>query len=192
MANSDGENGESANPFQAPDVSGRAAVRRKSRHKVGASDFKQLAFQFEFFGVLALLFSWLLWQAFWIGAALLVVGAVLVVTGLGIGRFKPWAWYAGAVLLMPLLVVASLMAAWYGFVLRSVMALAVVVIVPLYCYYLFSTLFSSSGRCRYGEMVEIYVDMKRNRAERANQPQPPTDLGLDQTLGNFTDTVRDE
>jgi hypothetical protein len=130
----------------------------------------QLAFQFKFFGGAGLLFGLLLiGQAPWVGIGLLAGGAAFLATGYGIGSYRPWGWYAGALLVVPMLALATLLALLFGLIYGSIFALIALVITPIYCYYIAWTLFSRAGRQRYQESVRAMASARANPNSIAGQ-----------------------
>ncbi len=151
------------NPFQSPTVSEPATVQPVRGRGARGHDFVQLAFQFKFFGGIALLFGLLLVRADWrIGGGLLLGGAAMVVTGYGIGAYKTWGWYAGAVLVVPMLVLATILGLLFGVVYGHIFGLIALVVSPLYCYYIAWVLFSKAGRQRYEESVRAIASARAN------------------------------
>jgi hypothetical protein len=131
--------------------------------------FIQLAFQFKFVGGILILFGLLLLRPFtvfgtniWLGGFLVITGAAFLVTGFGIGSYRSWGWFAGAVLVVPLLVVASILALLFAIFYGGVFAIVALVITPLYCYYIGWTLFSRAGRQRYQESVAAMASARDN------------------------------
>ena len=150
------------NPFQAPTVGEHAAptVRRDRRAK--GRDFIQVAFQFKFFGGVFLLFGLLFVRVWWLGGSLLLVGLALVVTGYGIGAYRPWGWYAGALLVLPLLAVATILALLFAVTYGGIFPLVALIVVPIYCYYIGWTLLSRAGREGYAESTRAVAAAKAN------------------------------
>ena len=125
--------------------------------------FIQLAFQFKLLGGAMFLFGLLIvFGNHWIGGSLLAAGTAFLVTGYGISSYKPWGWYAGAILVLPLLILSIVLAGLFGIVRGHFALIAVLVILPPYCYYTAWTLFSKGGRQRYAETVAAIQSAKEN------------------------------
>jgi uncharacterized membrane protein YdjX (TVP38/TMEM64 family) len=155
--------GQTENPYQPPVVSVSSKRRAGRGRRAQAMAFIQLAFQFKFLGVILLLFG-LLWTGWvlWLGIVLAAGGVAFLLSGYAIGSYKSWGWYAGVALVIPLLVMATVLALLFALAYGGIFAIAALLMTPLYCYYIVWTLFSRSGRQRYDESVRAMAAAKAN------------------------------
>ena len=159
-------------------------MRRKRQPNAG--DITNLALICKVLGVLILLPSALfaaldtLWAFIGVG-----IGLLFLVLGVGLRRFRPWAWYLGVVVLVPLYVaggVAGLILIGAGVV--TVMSVAML----LSAFHVSWVLLSKGGRQRYvkirealdradaepGTLVGRYYGKKSRRTGRSAQPPDRT------------------
>jgi hypothetical protein len=163
-----GADGQAANPYLAPTTAplappiDRAALKEKS--SVKATDFLHVAMAMKACGFLLLLPGLLfLFAVPLIGLALLALPVAFIVIGFGLDAFKPWAWMAAVLLVVPLAVLTACGA--FAMIIRSegVSSLSLTAFAPpVIAGYIAWTLLSHSGRQRYRSVIEA----KRRQSTR--------------------------
>ena len=111
---------------------------------------------------------------FFIGTGIVLAGSVLHLVGWGLGSYKPWAWYAAVIVLVPLSLLLAIMMFLYGrflFVQASTWVHAVLGVSMLsagliYFPYVLWILLSRGGKKRYQDTCDA---MKRIK-ERPDSP----------------------
>jgi len=144
----------------ADDFSGVSRARRRGTAPQ-SSDFAVVSLMMKLFGGMFIL-PGLLVMFGSVGWGLIVAapGTLLLVIGIGVGRYQPWAWYAAVVAMLPLSIVitlATLIAA--GLTMNYIW---MVVLWPLFCAYVAWILLSNSGRQRYFETGDAIARAREN------------------------------
>jgi|GEM_PF-6928963 hypothetical protein len=127
--------------------------RKKRKSQVQSREFATLALHLEFMGGFLLFVGigimCLNWRVGLLGA---IPGLAVLVTGLGLARYKLWAWYAAVGILIPLSVSIAVftVVAWVS---SGQTSFAALLAGPAYLAYVIWALLSKSGRQRYRESI---------------------------------------
>jgi hypothetical protein len=153
----------------------RSREKKKVKRAVQATDIYNLALICKVLGVLLILFSlcfallsikvgFVLVSLF--GIIGVVVGVLFFILGVGLNRYRMWAWYLGVAVLVPLNIIGGVLGLIFlGFGIISVVTISMV----LSAFYVSWVLLSKGGRSRYKKMGENSRYAEENPDSRAAQ-----------------------